>query len=161
LKFKVLIQVPFVNPGFGKSTMIRRVMLLVPLVLLLSSLGCGSQSTNGRFPISGQVTLHGNPLETGTIEFETSDGSHRSGATIGGGKYSIPANQGLLPGTYVVRLSAIESSQPAPAAGPPGPESMGAEQANRDLIPVEFNRESKLTHEAGAGKPVTFDVTIP
>ena len=137
----------------------RRALSLVIMLLCPVLAGCGTAS-NGRFPVSGQVTLKGSPLKTGTIEFEATDGSHRSGSTVDNGRYTVPATQGLLPGTYVVKVSAIESSQSA-TAGPPGPESMGAEQSNRELIPAQFNRESKLTHEAGPGKPGTFDVKIP
>ncbi len=136
--------------------MIRWVLLAV-LTVQLSGCGAGS---NGRFPVSGQVTLSGNPLKSGTIEFEATDGAHRSGAVVTGGKYSIPAPQGLRPATYTVKVSAIESQQ-GDSAAPPGPESMGADQANKELIPAEFNRNSTLKYEAGSGKPVTFDVKIP
>ncbi len=129
------------------------------LFLSVGALGCGA-GTNGRFPVSGNVTLAGKPLKSGTIEFEATDGSHRSGSVVTEGKYSIPAPQGLRPATYIVKVSAIESQQ-GDSAAPPGPESMGADQANKELIPAEFNRNSTLKFEAGSGKPVTFDVKIP
>lgn len=134
--------------------------LLVILVLGIGLTGCGAES-NGKFPVSGQVALKGAPLKSGTIVFETTDGSQRGGASIEAGRYSIPAALGLLPGTYVVRLSAVESSKEASSDAPPGPEAMGAELTNKELIPPDFNKDSKLTHEAGAGKPTTFDVKIP
>ncbi|MFO1040521.1 MAG: hypothetical protein U0941_01990 [Planctomycetaceae bacterium] len=127
--------------------------------LSVCTLGCGAGS-NGRFPVSGNVTLADKPLKSGTIEFEATDGSHRSGTVITDGKYSIPAPQGLRPATYTVKVSAVESQQ-GDSAAPPGPESMGAEQSNKELIPAEFNRNSTLKYESGAGKPVTFDVKIP
>ena len=137
-----------------------RRLLLTMFLLGLNLAGCGSAS-NGRFPVSGQVTLHGTPLATGSIVFESKDGSQRGGTTVEEGRYSIPAELGLLPGMYVVRISAVESSQKASTSAPPGPESMGAEQFNRELIPAEFNKDSKVTHEVGSGKSVTLDVKIP
>jgi hypothetical protein len=38
---------------------------------------------------------------------------------------------------------------------------MGAESLNQELIPTDFNRDSKLSYEAGAGKPTEFDISIP
>jgi hypothetical protein len=139
--------------------MMRREVLAFTVLLGLFLAGCG-EDTGGRLPVSGNVTFQGSPLKTGTIEFELPDGSHRTGTTITDGKYSIPASQGLIPGTYIVRVSSVESSEAAPA-GPPGPESAGAEQKNKNLIPAEFNTSSQLKHDAGPGKPTTFDVTIP
>ena len=125
--------------------MVPRVLFVVACVLFSQLAGCGP-AENERFPVSGQVTFKGSPLSNGTIEFEATDGSHRSGSVITAGKYTISATQGLKAATYVVKVSAVESKQGATDA-PPGPESMGAEQANQEQIPAEFNRESKLTHD--------------
>ncbi|WP_425613643.1 hypothetical protein NA78x_003478 [Anatilimnocola sp. NA78] len=123
---------------------------------LLLVCGCGSD-TGGRLPVAGTVTFQGQPLKTGSIEF-SSAGGERGGASIVDGAYSIPPMSGLLPGTYTVRVSSITSSAEAPAM--PG-ESAAIEKANKDQIPAEFNTKSKLTYEAGKGKPAKFDVTIP
>ena len=123
--------------------------------LAVSALGCGNSS--GRYPVSGDVTLKGQPLASGAIIFEGADGS-RGGATIEDGKYSVPTEQGLLPGTYTVRLSAVQSQQ---MDGPPGPEATALERTNRDLVPPEFNAKSTLKLEVGPDSPSKFDIAIP
>ena len=123
----------------------------------ISAIGCGS--SDGRYPVSGDVTLQGQPLASGAIIFESSDGGSRGGTTITDGKYSLPADQGLLPGTYVVRVSAVQSQ--AEVTGPPGPEAVAIERANKDVVPDEFNSKSTLKHEVGPDKPTEFDIAIP
>jgi hypothetical protein len=124
----------------------------------LSALGCGS--SEGRFPVSGDVTLQGQPLTSGAIIFESASGSERVGATITDGRYSLPAAQGLLPGVYTVRVSAVQSQTAAPP-GPPGPEAKAIEKSNKDVVPDAFNAKSTLKHEVGPGKPDDFDIAIP
>ena len=124
----------------------------------LFALGCGN--ANGRYPVSGDVTLQGQPLASGAIVFEAEDGGSRGGATISDGKYALPANQGLVPGKYIVRVSAVQS-QTSTADAPPGPEAAAQERANKDLVPDEFNAKSTLKYEAGPDKPAEFNVAIP
>jgi hypothetical protein len=71
--------------------------------------------------LSGTVNLKGAPLDNGTIEFAGQDGSPVTGGTIVGGKFSIQAAQGLKPGKYLVRISAVQDAG-APL-GAPGTES--------------------------------------
>jgi len=132
-----------------------RCWLLISGCLALSALGCGNSS--GRYPVSGDVTLKGQPLASGAIVFEGADGS-RGGTTITDGKYSLPAAQGLLPGAYTVRVSAVQSPE---VTGPPGPEAVAIERANKDVVPDEFNARSTLKLEVGPDKSDDFDITIP
>lgn len=124
--------------------------------LTISAAGCGN--SDGRFPVSGDVTLQGQPLASGAIIFEGADGS-RGGTTITDGKYSLPAGQGLMPGIYTVRVSAVQSQ--AEVTGPPGPEAVAIEKANKDVVPDAYNARSTLKHEVGPGKPDDFDIAIP
>lgn len=123
--------------------------------LAISAAGCGNSS--GRFPISGDVTFKGQPLASGAILFEGADGS-RGGTTITDGKYALPSDQGLLPGAYTVRVSAVQSPE---MSGPPGPEAAALERSNRDLVPPEFNAKSTLNLDVGPDKPTEFDIAIP
>jgi len=125
----------------------------------ISVLGCGNP--DGRYPVSGDVTLHGQPLASGAIVFESTDGGSRGGTTIEGGKFSLPADQGLMPGSYVVRVSAVQSQSAAPADAPPGPEAAAIERTNKDVVPDDFNSKSKLTHEVGPDKPTELNIAIP
>jgi hypothetical protein len=97
-------------------------------------------------------------LESGTIQFVAADGSQMSGATITAGKYEVPAEQGLLPGTYTVRVSSIQSAATVEEA--PGDSSV-VEAENKDLIPAEYNANSTVTAEIKEGSANTFDLAIP
>ncbi len=135
----------------------RTALILLLIALLSPVLGCGTD-TGGRLAVSGTITLKGEPLESGTIQFAAVDGSLMSGATIAAGKYDIPAAQGLTPGTYTVRVSSVQEAASAEEA--PG-DSMDAEAQNTDLIPAEFNADSEVTAEIKDGSPNTFDLDIP
>ena len=119
--------------------------------------GCG-KDTNGRVGVSGTITLKGEPLDSGTIQFAATDGSLLTGATINDGEYEVPATQGLLPGTYTVRVSSVEEAATAEAA--PG-ESRAAEARNKELIPAEFNVNSNVKAEIKEDSDNTFDLEIP
>lgn len=142
---------------YGVPLMMRWLLATWVACVACFALGCGG--SDGRYPVSGEVTLQGQPLASGAIIFESTSGG-RGGATITDGKYSIPASQGLLPGAYTVRVSAVESSAAAPP-GPPGPEAAAIERSNKDIVPDEFNSRSTLKHEVGPDKPTEFDITIP
>jgi hypothetical protein len=132
------------------------VLLLIVSGLLLCS-GCGP-STNRR-PLSGTVTYQGKPLELGVITFLTTSGPSGPvcGARISAGRFEVPVLQGLEPGTYRVAIS---------AAGPPAsptPEEIaaGASPRAQELIPPQYNEESKLTAEVKADGPNQLDFNLP
>ena len=108
--------------------------------------------------MSGMVTFNDAPLESGTIKFESVDGSQMNGATIANGKYAIPAEKGLQPGKYTIRVTAVEEGETSEEA--PG-DSMAAEAENKELIPAEFNVNSTVTMELTAGADNTYDLSIP
>ncbi len=135
----------------------RTALILLLIASFSPLLGCGAD-TGGRVPVSGSVTLNGEPLESGTIQFAAADGSQLGGATITAGKYEIPAAQGLLPGNYTVRVSSVQEAASSEEA--PGDSSV-AEAQNKDLIPAEFNTDSKVTAEIKEGSSNTFDLDIP
>jgi hypothetical protein len=128
--------------------------------LLLAGLfvfdGCGS-SAGDRLPLGGKVTFQGAPLATGTIEFSSADGRYQSGATLAKGVFSVPAEKGLPPGKYTVRVSSVQESGPAPA-GPPGPEA--EKHVAKQLIPAKYNAQSELTAEVtkAGSKTLSFDL---
>ena len=127
-------------------------------ILLLAVLvsGCG-KGTGGRLEISGTVRFQGAPLKAGTIEFASADAKQLTGSTVTDGKYSVPADKGLPPGKYTVRISAAEDAGAAPT-GPPGPESMT--QQAKALIPPQYNVDSTLTAEVTEGGSNVFDFDL-
>jgi len=118
-------------------------------VITVSLAGCGKRSD--RLAVSGEVTLDGAPLDQGSIRL-TSTGTGKlfaSGAMIHDGKFQIPQEKGLPPGTFHVEISAPDTAAPLvvqksapgePALPPTAPER----------IPPEFNSNSKQTVEVTA-----------
>ena len=75
--------------------------------ILLFLAGCGS----GRFPVAGEVTFDGKPVEQGTISFEPADGKGpTTGGKILGGKYEFKGNAAPLPGKKAVRIFAARKT---------------------------------------------------
>jgi hypothetical protein len=123
------------------------------LVLLLT--GCGPADRS----VSGTVTFQGQPLDTGTIQFYQTGASSvvSAGATINGGKYEIPNDHGLKPGTYLVRITSPEVGGAANAKATfekPFPAGL------RERIPAKYNTQSKLTVDVRAGEKSRFDFTL-
>lgn len=139
--------------------MIRCLVSQATLSLLLLTLasGCGP-SLGTKQAITGRVTFKGQPLSQGTIQFMPKAGTTGtfSGSEIKDGRYEVPRESGLDPGTYEVRISSPE----APAAGvtdAPGE----AGPVAKELIPPEYNSETKLEYIVNEGQANEFNVDIP
>jgi hypothetical protein len=117
--------------------------------------GCGEE--NAGSAITGQVLFQGKPLNRGTIEFSPAAGQPTmSGGEIVDGHYAIPAEKGLQPGMYDVRISSVQGGA-APSNELPGePPS-----PPKELIPPEYNTKTKLTAEVKESGDNKFDFTIP
>lgn len=146
------------EPGL---TGLRRVLsgsLLVSLLSFSFLAGCGAP-TGDRVPLAGEVTLDGQPLDRGSIEFHPDGEGTITGGMILDGKFEIPANQGAEPGKYIVRIfSSGDSIAPEPD-GPPGPE--GQDQISEERIPAKYNKETELRAEIGdeGAESLRFEVT--
>lgn len=100
---------------------VRHLLSSLLLAALLVSSGCSGASDGPvRFPISGAVTFDGKPVLDGEIFFQPDEKAGNSGpATVAGirdSKYSVPVEQGVVGGPYVVKITAYEI--PKGAAGP-------------------------------------------
>ena len=125
---------------------------LIPLAV-----GCGGANPLGRKPVSGNVTLNGTPIENGSIAFSPLDGGTQSGGLISGGNYSIEEEKGLVPGKYRVEIYA----QPAAPELPPG--HMPGDPLPpppKEMVPPEWNVNSKQTIEVTADSPTEFNFDI-
>jgi len=122
-----------------------------------SMVGCGGEATGGKLPVSGLIKLKGQPLDAGSIQFESKPPTPScfTGGEIKDGKYAVPAPQGLLPGTYTVRISAPEQ-----VAAPAEPGGEIPPPVN-DRVPPEYNVNSTLTFEAKSGTASTYDFDVP
>ena len=119
-----------------------RLALSVCAALALACLaGCGSDIGN-RTAVSGTVSYKGEPLDQGTIEFIPHPGvKTQSGGMITNGRFSIPAEKGLEPGIYTIKISSMEGGGPTDEPGGlPGKEP-------KERIPARYNTKSKVTEE--------------
>jgi len=135
----------------------RRIAAAAALLAAVALAGCGAKDT--RQPVTGQVTWRGQPLETGMIRFLPRDGSARTEAVavIAAGRYAVPAEHGLDPGTYVVGVSSPDPQSGVNADAPPG--ERGGYPA-KERIPPKYSTQSQLTFEVKAGGENVFDVVI-
>jgi hypothetical protein len=109
--------------------------------LLLS--GCGKESD--LLGVSGEVTLDGQALDTGSITLSSLGSGKKiaTGAMIRDGKFDVPRDKGLPPGSYHVDISAADTK---------GPKVMVQGSAvARERIPAEYNTNSKQTIDVAKG----------
>lgn len=126
------------------------------LAVCVALAGCGAKNELNRQAISGEVTLAGQPLKSGSIQFQPEAGSTLSGADIRDGVYSVPVEKGLAPGNYTVRISAVQEN--APQETVPGDSSKAD---NKELIPAEYNSDSQIQVTVEDGGANKFDFKIP
>jgi hypothetical protein len=126
---------------------------------LVLAVGCGPKTD--RLPLSGTITLDGAPLDKGKIEFASISGAplQSTGAVIRDGSYEIPAEKGLLPGTFHVEISSPDAeAKPVKVSAYPGGPTISVAP---DRIPPEFNIDSEkridVTREGD--NVFNFDVT--
>jgi hypothetical protein len=131
----------------------RRSLLAVALALLPLT---GCEKTKGRKAVSGTVTFKGAPLDTGTASFLSADGIQVGGAMIKDGKFQMPAEMGLEPGTYKVSISSPKG------VGERTPEQIAANASApaKEQIAPEYNVKTKLTIEVTAGGPNVFTLAV-
>lgn len=134
------------------------------LVACVFSLAGCSDPHAGRVAVSGAVKHKGQALKDGIVLFEALDGQDTGGsAQIGDGRYSIPREGGLKPGKYLVRVTAGDGATPVNPVNPdepPGPGG-GANIVSKELIPKEWNAQSKQQVTVTQDSPNTFDFDIP
>ena len=138
-------------------------MQLASLAVLCAAsfaVGCSGRY-GGRADVTGTVTLEGQPLKEGTIDFSPLDQQGTfSGAKIIDGNYAMTKGDGLQPGKYLVRISSGDGKTPASdeeIAAPGGSTNI----VSIDLIPPEYNVASKEEREVKAGAVNKFDFNIP
>ncbi|UUO08299.1 hypothetical protein M4951_08275 [Blastopirellula sp. J2-11] len=124
------------------------------IVLLLVLTGCG-RGYNGpeRASISGRISLDGQAIETGTIEFlpTAETAGPTAGAKISGGLYEIAEKQGPVLGRYQVRIHA--HGKTGRKISPGSLEAAGTMiDEIGEIIPSKFNEKTTLERDVVAGK---------
>jgi len=127
--------------------------------LAVALAGC-SDPYSGRMELSGTITLEGQPLKDGRIDFYPIDGQDtQSGCLIEKGEYRIERKNGVKPGKYLVRISSGDGRTPTnEEAGNPGGST---NIISVDRIPEEWNTASKQQIEVKADDPNQFNFEIP
>lgn len=135
------------------------VLAIVPVV------GCdegGGYGELGLVPVTGKVTLDGNPLPSAHVSFHSSDGRSSSGRTDAEGNYTLQydsVEKGTTPGPKLVRIRAGN-----PAKGiDPFEEGMDPTAAPVDptdeIVPAQYNTASTLNVEVSSSSAVhNFDL---
>ncbi len=111
--------------------------------------GCGGPSYEGspRAALEGAVTLDGQPVDGGTINFMPMDsGGRAASALIRAGQYEIPEERGPTPGKYRVEIS---WNKPL---GPVDEENPDAPQPSEQVVPARYNENSELERDIASGK---------
>lgn len=126
------------------------------VTVALTMTGCEGRDPHGRQAIQGTVTFQGQPLDQGSIRFQSPEDSGLSaGALIRNGKYQIPREQGLPPGTYKVHISSLEPTPPltgAPGENPAPPA--------KERLPENVNVKTQLKAEIKADPSPKFDFEV-
>jgi hypothetical protein len=134
------------------------VFLTIGLVAPLC--GCAQDDGLPRQEASGTVTLDGQPLASGTIQFQPAGNSQGAvvsgGAAITDGQYRIARETGLVPGTYKVLIVSHVEEKKADASSAPGAQT----RPPPELIPARYNSATELTAEIKKAEPNVFNFEI-
>jgi hypothetical protein len=122
--------------------------LAAPL-FCLALIGCVDPNQVGdnlpRKAVTGTVTLDGQPLSEGMIQFEPAErkpGTTLAVGEIKDGKFAIDRTLGPVPGNYKILISSRPPIKHDPTQSP-GP----LPKAAPEKVPAQFNSKSTLTKE--------------
>jgi hypothetical protein len=116
------------------------------LALCAALAGCGSSKYSGdqRYPLEGEVTFEGEPIDMGSITFTPEGDKGRvSGGVITNGKYAVPEENGANAGTYRVKISWLKRT----GRKLKDVESGEMYDERREAIPDSVHKDSELTVE--------------
>jgi hypothetical protein len=108
--------------------------------------GCGGSKYSGdkRYPLTGEVTFDGQPIDLGSIAFIPAGGEGRgSGGVIQDGKYDVPEEKGATAGTYRVEIHWLKLTGKRLR----DPDTGEMYDERREAIPAKFHTSSELTAE--------------
>jgi hypothetical protein len=121
--------------------------LLIVFGVMLAA-GCGKREYAGeqRFPLSGKVTVDGQPLEHGLIRFMAVKDGRVAGGPITNGAYSIEEAMGANAGSYKVE---IRWNKPT---GRRVKDAYGDEIMDeyKEGLPAKYHANTELTAEVSA-----------
>jgi hypothetical protein len=135
------------------TTRHRRICLTLLLTASGIMAGCsGSRDELPREPVSGAVTMDGQPLADGVIQFSPAAGSGAvptsATALIEKGEFSIPRADGLVPGKYKVSISGIPVPRETRTKSNLGKKKVAP---IKEPVPAKYNTQTTLTEEIKPG----------
>jgi hypothetical protein len=118
------------------------ILAIFIVVLFLTLLGCGGSDQLARAPVTGNVTLDGDPVSEATILFRpevgrAGTGKIENGEIVAASTYGI--NDGIVLGTHKVAI------QPIPSDPPPAPSRIQGDNITPIPSPVENQRPPRAT----------------
>lgn len=121
--------------------------------------GCSAKGGPERASVAGEVTLDGQPIETGLIAFipEAGKPGPTAGAAIQKGKYATPAGTGPVLGPHRVEITAHRTGRVIEGAGlggGVGPSGGVVSEKSEMYVPAQYNKNSTLTIDVKSGKNV-------
>ena len=127
-------------------------------LVITTSFGCGKKGPR-RAAVSGHVSLHGQPISEGVIQFLPVEGTvgPEAGGVISNGQYDIPRQRGPVVGKNRVELRASKKTgrKIQDPTGRPGVQT----DEYAELFPPDSNTNSTLVREI-KDDPNTLDFDI-
>lgn len=88
---------------------------------LLMLMGCGAD-TGTTFPVTGIVTVGGEPVPNATVTFTPENGRSATGVTGSDGRFTLStfrAGDGAVPGKHTIVVIPFKGDEPEPMPGTP------------------------------------------
>jgi hypothetical protein len=126
-------------------------------ILILATFGCLKRYDDlPREPVAGTVTMDGQTLPEASIQFSPTGDTKATGANtqVKDGQFSIPREDGLVPGTYKVSIShaeLVEVADKGKIKAPPSSIPSRTKRIGPEMIPARYNTKSELTAEIKPG----------
>jgi hypothetical protein len=139
---------------------VRLLVFLGAALLAAIAGGCGRSDGWQRMPVTGRVTLDGQPLETGRLTLFPIDGTKgpAAGTEIKGGVFTLSTADGPVAGKHRVEIRSVQKTGrqvPSPSAvegdGVFAEGTLVEEYA--DVIPTRYNTYSELEFEVRSSGP--------
>jgi hypothetical protein len=134
------------------------------LAMLVAIWGCGDGSNFAVAPVSGTVTLDGNPLADATVSFQpvaqTDDGLAGElsvGKTGADGKFTLKTTNdqdGAVVGQHVVRITTAQWKNSDESDNP------DQIQASEEILPTKYNSQTELEFEVPVGGSQEANFTL-
>ena len=144
--------------------MTRKLLVLCFCIALTATFGC--DGAKGRVAVSGVITVNGEPVPIGSINFAPIEGTQgpSGGAKIENGAYTLPAKRGVMPGKYEITIEASKLSHETYKNDRTGEDVEGDILVS--ILPPKYSRDNgnkpevNLTADVKKGKnKIDFELT--